>query len=94
MLRVSDSTSSFSELMLLKPRALTAQLLDVCSPTCSPGTRRRASGMVVAPDRRMISGLTTATAAAASRSVSSVRETEVISTVMSSSKLMRLRVSR
>src|SRR5690242_12807870 len=94
MLRVSESTSSFSEVMLLKPRELTAQLLAVCSPTWMPGTRRSASGRVVAPDRRMISGVTTATAAAASRRDSSVRETEVTSTVMSSSKLMRLSDSR
>src|SRR5690349_678861 len=94
MLRVSESTSSFSDVMLLKPRELTAQLLAVCSPTWMPGTRRSASGMVVAPDRRMISGVTTATAAAASRKDSSVRETEVTSTVMSSSKLIRLSDSR
>src|SRR6188768_952903 len=94
MLRVSESTSSFSEVILLKPRELTAQLLAVCSPTWMPGTRRNESGMVVAPERRMISGVTTATAAAASRKDSSVRETEVTSTVMSSSKLMRFSDSR
>jgi hypothetical protein len=89
MLRVSESTSSFSEFTLLKPRALTAQLLEVCAPTWMPGTRRNASGMVVAPERRMISRVTTAMAAAASRWDSSVRDTEVTSTFMSSSKLMR-----
>ena len=89
MLRVSDSTSSFSEFTLLKPRELTAQELEFCSPTWMPGTRRRASGMVVAPERRIVSRVITETAAAASRSASSVRDTEVISTFMSSSKLMR-----
>src|SRR5262245_37457828 len=94
MLRVSESTSSFSEFTLLKPRALTAQVLEVCSPTWMPGTRRKASGTVVAPERRMISRVTTDTAAAASRCDSPVRDTEVTSTFMSSSKLMRFSSSR
>src|SRR6185436_9508854 len=94
MLRVSESTSSFSELRLLKPRALTAQALAVCSPTWMPGTSRSASGMLVAPERRMVSRVTTATAAAASRNDSSVRDTDVISTFMSSSGLMRFNWSR
>jgi hypothetical protein len=33
MLRVSLRTSSFSELMLLKPRELTAQLFELRCPT-------------------------------------------------------------
>mgnify|MGYP006206640481 CR=1 FL=1 len=36
-LRVSLSTRSFSELMLLKPRELTAQVFDVCRATWMPG---------------------------------------------------------
>ena len=68
MLRVSESTSSFSEFTLLNPRALTAQVLEVCWPTWMPGTRRSASGMVLAPERRMSPRVITATAAAASRS--------------------------
>ena len=52
MLRVSDNTSSFSELTLLKPRAFTLQEVEFWRATCRPGTRRKASGMLVAPDRR------------------------------------------
>src|SRR5688500_4190775 len=51
---------------------------------------RRASGRLVAPERRMSSLVMTAIAAAASRRPSSRRETEVISTFSSSSTDMRL----
>jgi hypothetical protein len=64
-------------LTLLNPRELTAQVLDDWRPTCIPGTWRNASGIDVAPDRRMSSLVTTATAAAESPSRSAVRDTDV-----------------
>jgi hypothetical protein len=58
-----------------------------------PGTMRSASGIVSAPERRNVSRVSTATAAAASRSGSSRRDTDVISTPMSSSTLICLSAS-
>jgi hypothetical protein len=87
MLRVSLSTSSFSELMLLNPREATAQLLELRRATWMPGTPRNASGKLVAPERRMSSCVTTAIAAAAPPSGSAVRETDVTSIWLSSRML-------
>src|SRR5207248_578157 len=91
MLRVSESTSSFAELPLLNPRELMAQMLDVACATWSPGARRSASGMLVTPERRSSSLLMTAIAAAAPASGSSFLETEVTSTLDSSSRLSVVR---
>ena len=93
MLRVSLSTSSFSERTLLNPRELIAQELALCCATCRPGTSRSASGRLVAPERRMCSLVTTAIAAAAPPRVSAVLETEVTLTSMSSSRLSFLSLS-
>src|SRR5437879_2923120 len=90
MLRVSLSTSSFAELTPLKPRELTTQESAVSFATCSPGTNRSASGSVVAPERRMSSLETIATAAAAPARLSRLLETEVTWTSISSSTLSRL----
>ena len=90
MLRVSLSTSSFSELMLLNARELTAHEFELRRATCTPGTPRSASGIVVAPERRMSSLVTTLTAAAAELRVSAVRDTDVTSMSISSSMLRRL----
>jgi hypothetical protein len=84
-LRVSLSTSIFSELALLKPLALTAQELDDSLATCTPGTRRSTSGIVVAPERMMSAVLRTVMAAAASDNASSLRDTDVTMTLASCS---------
>ncbi len=59
MLRPSISTSSLLEKRLLKPRMLTAQRLFAKRATLTPGARRRASGMLVAPERSMSSRVMT-----------------------------------
>ena len=51
----SINTNSLLAYMLLKPRQLIAQVLELICATSSPGARRRASGMQVAPQRRIIS---------------------------------------
>ena len=89
MLRESLSTSSFSVLMLLNARELTAHEFELRRATCKPGTPRSASGIVVAPERRMSSLVTTLIAAAAELSVSAVRDTDVTSMSISSSMLRR-----
>ena len=68
--------------MLLNARELTAHEFELRRATCMPGTPRSASGMVVAPERRMSSLVTTLTAAAAELSVSAVRDTDVTSMAM------------
>src|SRR5581483_9380375 len=87
MLRVSLRTNRSCELILLKPRELTDQALAVWFATKIPGTKRSASGMVVAPERRISSSLTIATAAAAPRRFSRDLDTEVTSTSISCSML-------
>ena len=75
--------------MLLNARELTAHELELRRATCKPGTPRSASGIVVAPERRMSSLVTTLIAAAAELSVSAVRDTDVTSMSISSSMLSR-----
>ena len=58
------STSSLLAKELLKPRAVMAQVFELTRATSSPGAMRRASGMQVAPLRRIISLVITNTAAA------------------------------
>jgi hypothetical protein len=64
-LRASMKTKSFSEFTLLKPRDAIAQVFESRFATCKPGTPRKLSAIVVAPERRMSSFVTTVTAAAA-----------------------------
>ena len=64
-----------------------AHLLLSMRATSMPGTMRNSSGKVVAPERRMSSGVMTNTAAGDSPTVLSRLETVVTSTLMSSSTL-------
>jgi hypothetical protein len=50
----------------LKPRALMAQPLALARATCRLGARRKASGRLVAPERRMSSPVMTKTEVGAS----------------------------
>src|SRR4051795_5647253 len=69
----------------------TTQLRDVSiRATSTPGTSRRASGMLVAPDRAMSSFVTTKIAAGVFHTASGVFETEVISISPSCFKVRRL----
>src|SRR6185436_7908542 len=61
----------------LKPRAEIAHSLEPIAATCIPGTSRKASAIVVAPERRRSSLLKTKMAAGASVSLSDLLETEV-----------------
>ena len=47
----------------LNPRAVIAQEWALIRATCTPGAMRKTSGMQVAPERRIISGVMTNTAA-------------------------------
>ena len=72
----------------LNPRALMAHLFSSMRATCTPGTIRNASGMLVAPERRMSSCVMTKMAAAASANFWLLLETEVTCTFIKSSTLM------
>jgi hypothetical protein len=87
-LRPSISTSSLLANWLLKPRAVIAHLLPSICATWRPGTMRRASGIEVAPERRMSSPVRTVTAAGASATLCARFETEVTSTSRRSSMLI------
>src|ERR1700678_3422222 len=66
---------------------VTAQvLLSICA-TSTPGTMRRTSGMLVAPDRRISSWLITKTEAAVRASFCSFLETEVTGVFSNCSRL-------
>ena len=84
-MRPSTSTKSLSEKISLKPRAETAHLLASILATSMPGTWRRASGMEVAPERRMSSRVRAAMAAEDWKRFSSFFETEKTSKSISSS---------
>jgi len=60
----------------LNPRTLMAQPELLTRATCTPGTRRRASGIEVAPDRIMSSFVSTKIAAGASPNLSGIFETD------------------
>src|SRR3569833_605783 len=90
MLRVSLRTNNSWELTPLNPRERTDHEVDVSRATNRPGTNLRASGTVVAPERRMSSAVSIDTAAAAFRRLSGVLDTEVTSTSISCSMLSRL----
>ena len=79
------STSSLLPTALLNPRALMAYCTASTRATCRLGARRRASGRVLAPDRRISSELMTKIEAGALPSFSVRLETEVTSTCISSS---------
>jgi len=67
----------------LKPREVTAHLLELIRPTWTPGAMRRASAMEVTPERLISSWLMTKTAAALSASSWGLLATEVTLTCMS-----------
>ena len=75
---------------MLNPRALIAQVLPLDWATCMQAVIRRASGRLVAPERRMSSPVITVIAAAASETGSLRRETEVTSISINSSMLRLL----
>ncbi len=87
MLRPSISTSSLLAVVVLKPRALIAQVLPSDWATWRPVAIRRASGRLLAPERRTSSPVITVIAAAAPETGSLRRETEVTSSSMSCSML-------
>ena len=64
--RPSIKTSNLLENRPLKPRAVIAHLLASMRATCTPGTMRSNSGMVVTPERRISVSVMTNTAAAVS----------------------------
>src|ERR1700690_3891892 len=66
---------------------LTAQLLWSTRATLNPGTMRRRSGILVAPERRMSSWVITKIAAPVFASFCSFFETEVTWTFITSSRL-------
>ena len=63
--RPSINTRTLSANTSLKPRMLMAQVLVLIWATFKPGTMRKTSGILVAPDRRMSSCVITKTAAPA-----------------------------
>src|SRR6266446_1187839 len=75
---------------LLKPRALMAHCRESSWATCRLGAKRRASGILVAPERRMSSPVITWIAEAVVHSGSGRRETEVTSRFINSSMLICL----
>ena len=75
--RPSICTSCLPTNRSLNPRELTAHLFASIRATSMPGTRRNNSGIVVAPERRIISGVMTVMAAADCCTVLSCRETVV-----------------
>ena len=92
----SIMTSSLSAKRPLKPRIETAHLLASMRATSTPGTIRRTSGMLVAPERRMSSAPMTKAAAAVSASGRVCRLTELTSTTstfISSSRLSSEKLS-
>jgi hypothetical protein len=83
--RPSISTSSLLDALPANPRALMAYALALACATCRFGASRSASGRLLAPERRMSSAVMTNTEAAASERRSGRFDTEVISTLASSS---------
>src|SRR5688500_11129806 len=79
--------------MLLKPRALTAHVLADRWATCMPGTSRSTYGSVFATERTMSMMVRTVTAAAASESASTTFDTELTTTLVSSSSVYDRRSS-
>ena len=75
----------------LNPRALMAHSRESTCATWRLEARRRASGRLVAPDRRISSWVITWIAEAAWESGSARRDTEVTTTFISSSTLSFLR---
>ena len=65
-----------------------AHLFSSMRATCTPGTSRRASGMLVAPERRMSSCVMTKMAAAASATFCVRLDTDVTCMFIRSSTLM------
>jgi hypothetical protein len=84
-------TSSLLAKRPLKPRHVMAHLFASSRATCIPGAIRSASGMNLAPDRRMSSGRMTNTAEGVFIRLSSFRAGVVISTCISSSMLRPVR---
>src|SRR5687768_13173073 len=80
-------TSSLLAVVELNPRALIAQVWESTLATCKLEARRSASGMLVAPERRMSSCVIIWMADAASESFSDLLETDVTSMSKSSSML-------
>ncbi|MCE3272869.1 MAG: hypothetical protein K0S57_3266 [Ramlibacter sp.] len=76
-MRPSISTSSLLPMASLKPRALMAYWPELRRATCRLGASRRASGRLVALERRMSSPLITNTDAGALRRLSGRPLTEV-----------------
>ncbi len=87
-------TSSLLAKRPLNPRELMAHLFSSMRATCKPGTIRNASGMLVAPERRMSSCVITKMAAAASASFWVLFETEVTCTFIKSSTLIAVTSGR
>ena len=75
----------------LNPRALMAQVVPSTRATASPVARRSTSASVVAPERRIWSPVITSTAAGASEMGSLLRDTDVTSISIRSSRASRLR---
>src|SRR5207253_8712734 len=91
--RPSIRTSSLLAVVLLNPRALMAHCRESTCATCRLVARRRASGRLVTPERRMSSWVMTWMAEATCVSLSGRFETEVTSTFMSCSMLSFFRES-
>jgi hypothetical protein len=72
------STSSLLARSLLKPRIVIDQAWALRRATSTPGASRNASAIVVTPERPISSRVITNTAAGASASRSSTRDTVVI----------------
>jgi hypothetical protein len=83
-------TSSLFASSVLNPRALIAQSCEFLRATSRLLASRSASGMLVAPERRMSSPVMTCIADAARASFSGRRDTDITSISISSSRLMRL----
>src|SRR2546427_546329 len=85
--RPSMSTRSLLAVVLLNPRALMAQSRELTCATCKLVARRRASGRLEAPERRMSCWVMTWMAEATCANLSGRLETEVTSRFISCSML-------
>ncbi len=84
-------TSSLLANRPLKPREVIAHLVESIRATCRPGTMRRASGMLVAPERRMSSAVRAKMAADAFASFCGFFAAEVTSSCKISSILISVK---
>ena len=77
MLRPSTCTNNLLDKRSLKPRELTAQRSPEICATLRPGTKRKASGIDCAPERRISSAEITYAAAAMSATRCSLRDMDI-----------------